>query len=387
MIRLKQTMGNVIKGKIEPEQVILKYECALLNSKSLVGLLTLQADGKGNSIIYSGDVKKNLATQIQSGLEEKELYDYICQTVQTVNDIKKLGLNPQNLILNPEWIYLTKDEKRIKFIYCPVNGMSYKYDSIVFLHELVFQAALNANEREGWDKWLAQISKTGLSEKSIVEIERYRNMLKGNMNDVRRQTIFDEDGEALTGLEEMPVWETKNKMEDEEAPTGVDFMPEWMNHTSGMPSHSLYDEDGEALTGTDYEPEWMEGTNIFTESGMGDGTYTEATSEPFSQSGLGYTKTPTLLRRKTGESVQITKDNFKLGRSEQRADFCIRNNSGISNIHAVVIKENNKYYLKDHHSTNGTYVNGEKILDSTIMVPLHDGSIIQLYDEEIVFKL
>lgn len=401
-MRLKQTMGNTIKGKIEPEQMISKYECSLLNRKSLVGLLALKVEEKNGVIVYSGDIKRSLASQIQMNLESDDLYEYACQTVQTINDVRKLGLDPKRLVLNPDWIFLSKGEKKIKFIYCPVNGLAYRYDGVLFLKDLVLQASLNSNVHEAWEKWLGMISKTGITDKSLSELEKYLKVKNKSINGKpdEQKTTLDEDGEAPTGMDDA----TKYKFdEDGEVPTGSNYAPEWMQRNS---ADRELDDDGEALTGSDYVPdwmlkedeeepgcsildlpEWMDDTNIFAESGLGDGTYIESVSESLSKISESNTKTPTLLRKKTGETARVEKDQFKLGRSEQRADFCIRNNRGISNIHAAIIRENNRYYLKDNHSTNGTYVEGEKILDSTTLVPLHNGTVIQLYDEDFIFNL
>ena len=261
--------------------------------------------------------------------------------------------------------------------------------------------------RESLDKWLDSVSRSGITDKSLLEIKKYMGSKGGTNNIARRrpEPVLDDDGEALTGLEDVPMWAAIEN-DDGEVPTGTDSLPEWMQSNDLSRNFEEDDDDGEAKTDVERKPSLavsgneeeepgcmplfpkrMEDTNIFSEGGLGDGTYIESTSEPFSRVSKSNVKVPTLFRKRTGETVKVEKDIFKLGRSMQRADYCINNNSGISNIHAMIIKENNQYYVKDNHSTNGTYVDGEKILDSTLLVSLHEGSIIQLYDEEIEFHL
>lgn len=79
--------------------------------------------------------------------------------------------------------------------------------------------------------------------------------------------------------------------------------------------------------------------------------------------------------------------SFSVGRSTQRADMCIPGNSRISNIHAIILKKGNTFYLKDNGSTNGTFLNGNKINPQMDPVRLRSGDRIRLYDEELEFIL
>ena len=52
----------------------------------------------------------------------------------------------------------------------------------------------------------------------------------------------------------------------------------------------------------------------------------------------------------------------------------------------MIIKKNGVSYIRDNASTNGTYVNGEK-LDPGVEVLLKDGTSVRLGDEEFTFHL
>lgn len=389
MIRLKQSMGNVIKCKIDAEDMISKYECSVLDDNRLNGLLNMQVD-KSSTIVYNDDVKKTLADVLTGSLDEERVHDYLCQIARVIIDVKKMGLNPEKLILNPEWVFVTKDEKVLKFIYCPVNGMCGRYEGILFMRDVLLQAPLSKGARDSWKKWLDNAVKTGITEQAVSNMERMNKGTKSVSNSGTRTaagpigstSVYDDDDEPMTGIDDDDAWPPVRPMDvDDEPMTGIDDDGfSWSNPSFGGQSYDDtteisrgnfndfgnqrdYDDDGEAPTGV----EDFVGYGASMVSGAADNN-------------------PYLVRVSTGERAVITGESFKLGRSEQRADFCIRNNSGISNVHATVIVKNGQYFLKDNYSTNGTYVDGKKISDSSTPVLLRDGSVIQLYNEEIVFN-
>ena len=384
MIRLKQSMGNVIKCKIDTEDMISKYECSVLEDNRLNGLLNMQVD-KNSTISYSDDVKKNLTEVLSGSVEEDRVHDYLCQIARVILDVKKMGLNPEKLILNPEWVYLTRDEKILKFIYCPVNGMCGRYEGILFMKDVLLQTPLSKGNRDKWKQWLENVTRTGITEQAVAKMER---LSKGITNGFSADngivgvtsgssSAYDDDDEPMTGIDDEDIW--NNGQADDEPMTGAENTGYSWSDTSfyGQGYDFTQDPNGRTtLIEQECEDDGEAPTGVEASHGYGSFMSSEASSD----------SKPYLVRIKTGEKAVITDDNFKLGRSEQRADFCIRNNSGISNVHATVMVKNGQYFLKDNYSTNGTYVDGNKISDSSTPVLLRDGSVIQLYNEEIVFN-
>lgn len=95
---------------------------------------------------------------------------------------------------------------------------------------------------------------------------------------------------------------------------------------------------------------------------------------------------PNLVRAATDEKIYITKRNFIIGKSKEKADYAVLNNSAISRVHAEIIVSGNEYYIFDKGSTNHTYVNNVMVnQDSSVQI--FDGDEIKLADEVFTFRL
>lgn len=93
----------------------------------------------------------------------------------------------------------------------------------------------------------------------------------------------------------------------------------------------------------------------------------------------------TLIRRKNGETVTISKPGFSIGKERSKVDFCVPDNNSISRNHASIVYKGGVYYIVDNNSTNFTYVNGNKIT-ARQEVRLNSGDKIKLADEEFEFR-
>lgn len=91
-----------------------------------------------------------------------------------------------------------------------------------------------------------------------------------------------------------------------------------------------------------------------------------------------------LVRKSAGEKIEITKEEFVIGRGTRRVDYNIFDNMTVSRIHCRIITDKGKFWIEDLGSLNGTSVNGKK-LDSFTPEPLEDGSVIKISKEDFTF--
>lgn len=91
-----------------------------------------------------------------------------------------------------------------------------------------------------------------------------------------------------------------------------------------------------------------------------------------------------LVRKKTGERININSQNFSIGKERRRVSYCISDNTSVSRLHVIITKKNGDYYAVDQRSSNFTYVNGIQLapLKETLLT---DRSVLKISDEEFDF--
>lgn len=93
-----------------------------------------------------------------------------------------------------------------------------------------------------------------------------------------------------------------------------------------------------------------------------------------------------LIRRKTGEKIQIDINIFKLGKEKDYVNYCILDNPAISRSHADIVRQGEQFFVIDQNSLNHTFVNGVEIVPKQT-VALETGTEIKLADEVFEFTI
>ena len=91
-----------------------------------------------------------------------------------------------------------------------------------------------------------------------------------------------------------------------------------------------------------------------------------------------------LMYLKTGEKITLNKQTFAIGKS--RASDYVINDSSISRKHAEITCKNGHYFVTDHGSTNGTFVNGRQIPARTA-IEIFQGDLLRFATEEMKFQV
>ncbi|RKM53845.1 FHA domain-containing protein [Butyrivibrio sp. X503] len=99
----------------------------------------------------------------------------------------------------------------------------------------------------------------------------------------------------------------------------------------------------------------------------------------------GSVKGGTLIRKKTGDNILLCKAETTIGKDSLHVDYCIRDNSAISRVHAAFTVNSQGVCIVDKNSTNGTFVNGTK-LGANESRMLNKGDIIRLANEEFEYR-
>ncbi len=118
-------------------------------------------------------------------------------------------------------------------------------------------------------------------------------------------------------------------------------------------------------------------------------TLREPSSAPVAQATLDKLQEPGrfILRSDSGESLQeysLDKPEIVIGRAPN-SDILLSKDKLTSRRHATVFYENGQYMLRDEHSANGTFVNGQQ-LDEGASHLLKDGDQVGIGEHELVYR-
>ncbi len=92
-----------------------------------------------------------------------------------------------------------------------------------------------------------------------------------------------------------------------------------------------------------------------------------------------------LVRVTNKEKFELISPITVFGRSKEKADYVLPSNV-MSGKHASVIIENNNYYLEDNSSSNGTWLNGQKLKPNNRTL-LCQNDKIRFANEELIFSV
>lgn len=93
-----------------------------------------------------------------------------------------------------------------------------------------------------------------------------------------------------------------------------------------------------------------------------------------------------MIRIGTGETVIMDKKEYIIGKSPEQADFPVLDNRAVSRRHACFSWEEDEYFICDLGSSNGTYLQGERLLEGN-PVKLRDGDLVMLADEKFQIRI
>ncbi len=94
-----------------------------------------------------------------------------------------------------------------------------------------------------------------------------------------------------------------------------------------------------------------------------------------------------ILRADNGEVLQdylLEKDEITIGRAPN-SDILLSKDKLTSRRHATIRYENGNYILRDEHSANGTFVNGQQLEEMTPRT-LQDGDHVGIGEHELIFQ-
>jgi hypothetical protein len=93
--------------------------------------------------------------------------------------------------------------------------------------------------------------------------------------------------------------------------------------------------------------------------------------------------TPKFVHKNNGGLPEL--EEIVIGRKDEFANYVIPDNKKVSSCHLKIYKENEKWFVEDENSTNGTRLNGAKLPPLTPM-ELKYGDVISFVGETIIYE-
>ena len=164
-------------------------------------------------------------------------------------------------------------------------------------------------------------------------------------------------------------------------PTEQITAPQYMNGEAVEPETNM-----DPVT-SKVETEEKKGTGSTVELTGGMNVVKDSDSEVAAAVSKGVPKAmPYIVRVNTGERVMINKAVFKIGKAGRGVDYHVGGNGAISKVHIRIYQRDDGCYLKDNKTTNGTYLNGQRLDDNGEM-KLSNDAMISIGGEDFIFKL
>ncbi len=98
-----------------------------------------------------------------------------------------------------------------------------------------------------------------------------------------------------------------------------------------------------------------------------------------------YTPSFVLCSKGATPDIVIDKDEFVIGKSQQRVDGVIRGSNLVSRVHCKAVIRNGECSIVDLNSLNGTFINGNKLTPGA-EYRISDGAVLSVADVQFTFK-
>lgn len=83
--------------------------------------------------------------------------------------------------------------------------------------------------------------------------------------------------------------------------------------------------------------------------------------------------------------IEINKDEFVIGKSQQRVDGVVRGSNLVSRVHCKAVIRNGECSIVDLNSLNGTFINGNKLTPGA-EYRIADGAVLSVADVQFIFR-
>ena len=385
----------LIKSKLAKDEQVNFRELEILNSKIIRGIMKPTVEGN-KKISYLSPSGIRLEAYLKKGITKNDFFLVIAQILEAVKSVGRNSFNINNLILNMKYVFVNEMTHELHFIYQPIQSNAISSDLASFLYDVAYSVTLVLNEDyKCVNDFIAYLK--GLQAVTVINIEKYLlDVYPQIYKQVKRQKYGQSEylGSFMNAKDiyyNNDIGKKRKPAPDYDDPTSLLNEGDLDDPTSLLDEGdideptSLLDESNDEATSLLDEDEATslliddedEATSVLIDDDD------EATSLLSEGSQKSY---PYLIRKNSFDRVDINKPVFRIGKERSYVDYFVANNNAVSRIHADIINKNNCFFVKDENSTNGTYINGNRI-NPNEEVQVFNGDIITFANDEFEFHI
>lgn len=409
---------NVVNLKLDAEYAVNAREFDLLSTKGVRGMMKV-VSFKRRQLEYNGPLGIPVAERLAMPVSSNEFFFFAAQVAELVKQVQKNGFAMCNLILDPGFVYVNGATKQLQFLYVPIVANTFYVDVRQFIGAMLAQTHFDTRDDSVTvaqfdnflgelsyfdpEKVLAYIAKADPAVMDQLKRASYGN--SGFLTDDRREQYqhYNQRTPQQNGYEMQNGQARRNEVSHQTLYTPqhgsmgeADSRGQGGSINNQTNGGDYYDATG--LLKDDYVQTGLLneelGTSLldsteFTGQGGGQTDEYETTflneSDTYSRNGrrpaVSY---PKLKRASTGETVEINKPVFRIGKERSYVDYFIADNSAISRSHADIVCRNGRYYIVDRNSKNRTFVNEEPI-PAGVEIEIDSSTRLRLANEDFSF--
>lgn len=397
-LTLKMICNNKINGLASVEYIQNNTKCEL---KYYVSEMTT-ADK-----VLTNEVNKSDLLKLLSGI------------LDSVANIGDYMIDRKNILLDTKYIFVNEKDYNVDLICLPLTNIPENDNMDLFLKKLMVNTTFNQSENCDYVasiiNFLNQSDNVSLKDlKQLInsltieaDSDKAQENTGGNTSvnqgnqyinnvDVNNKEVQPENAQpAIT-----PVHRENRQAYVQKVNQPVNngqqaqFQPANNIQQQQQPMNSVQPQQSQRLAPKPVTPQHMNVQPTSAPQNQQGGNFGETTVLNAAASsdttvlnpGMLFNNMPYVIRKKTGERIDIDKPVFRIGKEKSYVDYFIGDNSAISRSHANILTKEDKYYIIDTNSTNHTFIEGQMIPPNK-EIQLASGQMIKLANEEFEFHI
>ena len=340
-------MEAIYKRHLNQSYMILKagdslrefHELEILSYNCVPGLLESETTVSDGQLQFWYDItgKQTLADYLSRRQVDGQLLGQLIEALGEVcSRLEDYLLEEAGLLLSPDYLYLDFDRRHIKFVYLP----GAKEDI-----QAAFQALMEKilQKLDHGDKWAVTVAYE-LYQLSLQGVGPLYAMLEKTLGQDADHEDETERETVSVAREYIPMQKQEPEEIVDKIKSKISWNPNRLKERLGLRAVRrevpMSAEPFQGIVRKVPEEVWHPTEILHIDQGL--------------QGILMY------QGKKDLPDIEIDRPVFLIGKKEKDVDACI-NIKCISRIHAKVEMEQGDYYIEDMNSTNGTYLNGERL--------------------------